>query len=94
MLYLYLTFSWVFLDIVANNMFPLIYPIGSMYGRVTYLWMIFRANVGRYFKHLGMPITVAIDGERHSITNNDLIFVYSHLQCAMKTIPLQRGAPR
>ena len=28
-----------------------IYPTGSMYGIYTYIWVIFRANVGKYSIH-------------------------------------------
>ena len=33
------------------------YPIRSMYGIFTYIWVIFRANVGKYsstMEHMGM----------------------------------------
>ena len=29
----------------------LLYPIGSMYGIFTYIWLIFRVNVGKYTIH-------------------------------------------
>ena len=47
------------------------FPICSMYGIFTYIWMIFRANVGKYSIHGAYGFVCDVDEQ-----NN-----YTHLPC-------------